>query len=161
MQPLEGDPVGGDHRFAVVVSRFNGEVTERLLEGCLRAFAEAGVPGSRLVVARVPGAFELPVAAARLARSGRFGAVVCLGAVIRGETDHYDHICREAAAGIAAVARDTGVPCVFGVLTADTDEQAEARAGGAHGNRGHDAARTAMEMADLLPRLDGAAGSGP
>lgn len=154
MEIIRGSVVSGERRrFAVVVSRFNSEVTDPLLEGCLASFRERGVGDDRLTVVSVPGAFEIPPVARTLAASGRYAAVVALGAVIRGETDHYEHICRVATAGVAAVTAATGVPCVFGILTTDTEEQALDRCGGAHGHKGRDAAETAMEMADLLPRL--------
>ncbi|MDQ3991800.1 MAG: 6,7-dimethyl-8-ribityllumazine synthase [Actinomycetota bacterium] len=137
--------------FAVVVGRFNEVVTSRLLDGARAAFERHGVDD--VEVAWVPGAFELPLVASRLARSGAFDAVVCLGAVIRGETAHFDLVAGQAAGGIQRVALDTGVPCIFGVVTADTLEQALDRAGGKHGNRGWDAAVSAMEMASLLESL--------
>jgi 6,7-dimethyl-8-ribityllumazine synthase len=155
MQIHEGKPVPGGRRFAVVASRFNDSVTRRLVDGCVETLRGRGVPEEDVVLAWVPGAFEIPLAARRLAATGRYAAVVCLGAVIRGETLHFELVCREAAAGIAAASRDTGVPCVFEVLSTDTEEQALARAGGKEGNRGADAALVALEMADLLPRLDG------
>jgi 6,7-dimethyl-8-ribityllumazine synthase len=140
-------------RFAVVVSRFNEPVTERLLEGALAAFRRHEVADDDLAVARVPGAFEIPMAAERLARSEQFDAVVCLGAVIRGETSHFDYVAGECARGVQDAGRATGVPCIFGVLTTDTLEQALERAGGTHGNKGWDAAVAAMEMAALLESL--------
>jgi 6,7-dimethyl-8-ribityllumazine synthase len=151
----EGRRSGRGRRFAVVASRFNLPVVRRLLNGCLRALREGGVREADLEVAWVPGSFEVPVAARACALSGRFAAVIGLGAVIRGETDHYDHVCREAAAGVAAVSRETGVPCLFGILTTDTVAQAMRRSGSRSGNRGADVARAALEMADLLPRLRG------
>jgi 6,7-dimethyl-8-ribityllumazine synthase len=149
---------GRGRRFAVAVSRFNEPVTSRLLDGAVAAFRGHGVDDQDLEVAWTPGAFELPLAALRLARSGQFDAVVCLGAVIRGETAHFDHVAGQAARGIQDAARETGVPCIFGVLTTDTLEQALDRAGGDHGNKGWDAAMAAMEMAalmDSLPKREG------
>jgi 6,7-dimethyl-8-ribityllumazine synthase len=140
-------------RFAVVVSRFNEPVTSRLLEGALAAFRRHGVADEDVEVARAPGAFEIPLVAQRLARSGRFDAVVCLGAVIRGETPHFEYVAGECARGVQAVGLDTGVPCIFGVLTTDSVEQALERAGGSHGNKGWDASVAAMEMAALLESL--------
>jgi 6,7-dimethyl-8-ribityllumazine synthase len=145
-------------RFAVAVSRFNEPVTSRLLDGALAAFRRHGVAEDDLEVAWTPGAFELPLVALRLARSDQFDAVVCLGAVIRGETPHFEHVAGEAARGIQRVGLDTQVPCIFGVLTTDTLEQALDRAGGEHGNKGWDAAMAAMEMAglmDSLPKREG------
>jgi 6,7-dimethyl-8-ribityllumazine synthase len=156
---LEGQIVPGARRFAVVASRFNDFVTRRLVDGCVGTLLRHGVRDEDLTLAWVPGSFELPLAARRLATSGRYAAVVCLGTVIRGETAHYDLVCREAAAGISAVSRDTGVPCIFGVLTTENLEQALQRAGAKSGNKGADAALAALEMADLLPRLDGGGGT--
>jgi 6,7-dimethyl-8-ribityllumazine synthase len=140
-------------RFAVVVGRFNDVVTSRLLDGALAAFRRHGLGDDDLEVAWTPGAFELPLAAQRLARSGAFDAVVCLGAVVRGETAHFDYVAGEAARGVQQVTLATEVPCIFGVLTTDTMEQALDRAGGKHGNKGWDAAVAAMEMAGLLESL--------
>ena len=140
-------------RFAVVVGRFNQVVTERLLDGALSAFRRHGVADDDLEVVWVPGSFEIPVVARRLARSGEVEAVVCLGAVIRGETAHFDYVAGESARGIQQVALDTGVPCILGVLTTDGLEQALDRAGGKHGNKGWDAAMAAMETASLLDGL--------
>jgi 6,7-dimethyl-8-ribityllumazine synthase len=137
----------------VVVSRFNQPVTSRLLDGALAAFGRGGVDDRDLEVVWAPGAFEIPLVAQRLARSEQFDAVVCLGAVIRGETAHFDYVAGECTRGVQEVALETGVPCLFGVLTTDTLEQALDRAGGAHGNKGWDAAMAAMEMAGLLESL--------
>ena len=145
---------GGDRRFAIVVARFNEFITERLLAGALQAFRDHGVPEDAVDVARVPGSFELPLVAQKLAESRQYGAVVCLGAVIRGETAHFEHVAGQAAAGIAAAARETGVPVLFGVLTTDTTEQAVERAGVKGGNKGYDVARDAIEMASLMDQLD-------
>jgi 6,7-dimethyl-8-ribityllumazine synthase len=149
----------GDHsppagRFALVVSRFNTLVTEALLAGCRDALARHGVPDDRVDVAWVPGALEIPLVARRLAGSGRYAAVVCLGCVIRGETAHFEYVASQAAAGIMQVALSTGVPVTFGVLTTDTVEQALNRAGLKGGNKGADAALAAIELVNLLPRLD-------
>jgi 6,7-dimethyl-8-ribityllumazine synthase len=140
-------------RFAVAVSRFNDLVTSRLLEGALLAFRQHGVAEDDLEVAWTPGAFELPLIAQRLATSRQFDAVLCLGAVIRGETAHFDYVAGECARGVQQVTLETGVPCIFGVLTTDTLEQALDRAGGKHGNKGWEAAIAAMEMAGLLDSL--------
>jgi 6,7-dimethyl-8-ribityllumazine synthase len=144
-----------DARVALVCAKFNGGITERLLEGALAGFEASGVKAATLTVAWVPGAFELPLAALRLAASGTFDAVVALGAVIRGETAHFDFVAGECASGLQRAALDTGVPVVFGVLTTDTVEQAMARCGEGESNKGYEAAVTALEMADLLGRLPG------
>jgi 6,7-dimethyl-8-ribityllumazine synthase len=136
-------------RFAIVVSRFNEAITERLLSGAVNALEARGLD-SELEVWRVPGAWEIPLAAAALARGGSFDAIICLGAVIRGDTPHFDYVAGECARGLQNVQIQTGVPMVFGVLTTDNVEQAEERAGGRHGNKGADAALTAIEMARLL-----------
>ncbi|MBI4212770.1 MAG: 6,7-dimethyl-8-ribityllumazine synthase [Chloroflexi bacterium] len=128
-------------------------VTEPLLEGALQAFREQGLPESAVDVAWVPGSFELPLVARRLAASGGYHGVVCLGAVIEGDTTHFEHVSREAASGIAAAAQETGVPIMFGVLTTHTLEQAMERAGGKRGNEGHKAALGVLEMASLLDGL--------
>jgi len=140
-------------RFAVAVSRFNGVVTSELLDGALAAFRRHGIADDDVAVAWTPGAFELPLATKRMAESGGFDAVVCLGAVIRGETAHFDYVAGECARGIQEAALETGVPCIFGVLTTDTLEQALDRAGGEHGNKGWEAATAAIEMAGLLDEL--------
>jgi 6,7-dimethyl-8-ribityllumazine synthase len=142
-------------RVALLCAKFNGGITERLLEGALAGFEASGVKAATLTVAWVPGAFELPLAAMRLAASGTFEAVVALGAVIRGETAHFDFVAGQCASGLQRAALDTGVPVVFGVLTTDTVEQAMARCGEGEGNKGYEAAVTALEMADLLGRLPG------
>jgi 6,7-dimethyl-8-ribityllumazine synthase len=138
--------------FAACVGRFYEELAERLVEGARRVFDEAGVT---VEVHEVPGAFELPLAAKYCAESGRYAGVACLGAVIRGETDHYDYVCAESARGIARVALDTGVPCSFGVLTVDSMQQALARAGGGRRHQGEDAARAVLRMARLRRELQG------
>jgi 6,7-dimethyl-8-ribityllumazine synthase len=136
--------------YAACVGRFYEELAERLVEGARRVFVEAG---ATLEVHDVPGAFELPLAAHYCADTGRYDGVACLGAVIRGETDHYDFVCSETASGIARVALDTGVPCAFGVLTVDTMEQALARSGGGKRHQGEDAARAVLRMAALRREL--------
>lgn len=137
--------------YAIVVARFYEELAERLVKGARAAFAEAGHPS--VPVFEVPGAFELPLAASHLARSGQIAGVACLGAVIRGETGHYDFVCAETASGIQRVALDTGVPCAFGVLTCDTMEQALARAGGDKRDQGRHAAEAVIWMASLCPDI--------
>jgi 6,7-dimethyl-8-ribityllumazine synthase len=153
---FEGNLSGQGLSLAIVVSRFNRLVTERLLAGAQDALARHGVDQEKVDVAWVPGSLELPLVARRLAGRGRYDAIVCLGAVIRGETPHFDYVASQAAAGISRVALDTGVPVVFGVITANTLEQALDRAGGKAGNKGYDAVVTAIEMANLLEEIEGA-----
>ena len=153
MTVWRGEPAGHGRRIAIVVARFHGAVTSRLLSGALDGLRAGGVDVDDVDVAWVPGAFEIPVVAKRLATTGRYDALICLGAVVRGETAHFELVAGEAARGVAVVARETGVPAIFEVLATETLEQAEARAGGAHGNKGWDAAHAALEMADLLDRL--------
>lgn len=153
MRTHQGTMEARGRRFATAVSRFNDLVTSRLLEGALLAFRQHGVAEDDLEVAWTPGAFELPLIAQRLATSRQFDAVLCLGAVIRGETAHFDYVAGECARGVQQVTLETGVPCIFGVLTTDTLEQALDRAGGKHGNKGWEAAIAAMEMAGLLDSL--------
>lgn len=152
---LSGRPDAPDARVAVAVSRFNVDVTTKLLDGALETFRGHGVDGEQLTVVWVPGAFELPLVAQRCASSGAFDAVVCLGAVIRGETPHFDYVAGQAAAGCTRAALDTGIPVVFGVLTTDDAAQARDRVGGGEGHKGEEAALTALEMVDLLRRLPG------
>lgn len=140
-------------RFAVVVSRFNHLVSVRLLEGCVAELSRRGAASEDVHVAWVPGAYELPLAARALATSGRYDAIVTLGVVVRGGTPHFEFVCRGVCDGVQAAMRDTGVPVAFGVLTTDDIEQALDRAGGAHGNKGVEAALAAIEMARLLARL--------
>jgi 6,7-dimethyl-8-ribityllumazine synthase len=136
-------------RLAIVVSRFNDFVTNRLLAGALDALERLGAEEKNVVVYRVPGSFELPLMAKRLAASGRWDAIICLGTIIRGETPHFEYVAAEAAKGIATAAMETGVPIVFGVITAETLEQAIDRAGAKSGNKGFEAALTAVELANL------------
>jgi 6,7-dimethyl-8-ribityllumazine synthase len=138
-------------RFAIAISRFYDDLAERLLAGARAAFADAGA--LEVEVFEVPGAFELPLAASYAARSGRFAGVACLGAVIRGETDHYDFVCAEAARGVMRVQLDTGVPCAFGVLTCETMKQALARSGGDKRDQGRHAAEAVLRMAALRSEL--------
>ena len=140
-------------RIALVVARFNEVITQRLLEGAQETLLSHGVRADDVTLARVPGSFELPLVAKGLAGSGQFHAVVCLGAVIRGETPHFDYIARQAASGIARASLDTGVPVIFGVLTTDDMEQAINRAGGKRGNKGSEAALSAIEMANLMRQV--------
>lgn len=143
-------------RFGIVAARFNHELVERLLCGAIDAFARHGVDRSRLDVVRVPGAFELPLAALALGRREQVAAVVALGCVIRGGTPHFEYVCAESARGVGAAALALGKPVLFGVLTTDDRAQAEARAGGAHGNKGEEAALAALEMVSVLRALDAA-----
>jgi 6,7-dimethyl-8-ribityllumazine synthase len=148
-----GEPVGEGRRVAVVVARFHEQVTAKLLEGALAGLRSHGVADEAVDVAWVPGAFEIALVAKRMASTGAYDAVICLGAVVRGETAHFDLIAAEAARGAAEVGRETGVPVIFEVLATETLAQAEARAGGANGNRGWDAAEAALEIVDVLHRL--------
>ncbi len=150
---FEGTLVGSGLRFGIVVSRFNEFITQRLLEGALDGLRRHGVEDEAVDVAWVPGSFEIPLVARRLAQSGQYDAVICLGAVIRGATAHFDYVAGGAANGIASVALETGVPVIFGVITTDTIEQAIERAGTKAGNKGYDAALSAIEMANLMRTL--------
>lgn len=150
---LEGNLLAGDIRVAIVVSRFNELVTERLLEGAIGAFRRHGLAEDRVTVVRVPGSFEIPLAAKRLADSRQFAAVVCLGAVIQGETMHHEYINHPMAAAIMQTSLDSGVPVAFGVLTCHSMEQALDRAGGKAGNKGVEASLAAIEMVNLLARM--------
>jgi 6,7-dimethyl-8-ribityllumazine synthase len=160
MTTYEGRLRGEGMRVAVAASRFNELVTDRLVAGARDGLLRHGVDDGSLTLVWAPGAFELPLVARRLAESGEYDAVVCVGAVIRGATDHYEHVAGQCAAGLGRVALDTGVPVVFGVLTTDTTEAALERAGGKLGNKGFEAAVTAIEMADLLRQLPKAGGPG-
>lgn len=150
---ITGDLSAKGLKFAIIVSRFNSMVTDQLLSGCLDCLTRHGASEDNLTTVRVPGGFEIPVAAARVARSGKHDAVITLGCVMRGETPHNEHIARETTRGIAQVALETGVPVAFGLLTPDTLEQAIERAGTKMGNKGWDAAMSAIEMANLFKRL--------
>ncbi len=160
MTTYEGRLRGEGMRVAVAASRFNELVTDRLVAGARDGLLRHGVDDASLTLVWAPGAFELPLVARRLAESGEYDAVVCVGAVIRGATDHYEHVASQCAAGLGRVALDTGVPVVFGVLTTDTTEAALERAGGKLGNKGFEAAVTAIEMADLLRQLPKGGGPG-
>jgi len=151
---LEGGLNAANLRIALVASRFNEAVVERLVAGAVDALAAQGADLQSLELVRVPGAFDLPLVVRRIALSQRFDAIVALGAVIRGDTPHFDYVAGECAAGLARIASETGVPVAFGVLTTDTEEQALDRAGGAEGNRGADAARAAVELANLMRTLE-------
>ena len=149
----QGSLDGAALRIAVVTARFNDFITDRLQAGALDCLKRHGVAEDAVDTVAVPGAFELPLAALTLAETGRYHAVICLGAVIRGDTTHYDYVCNEAAKGIAAAGIKTGIPVIFGVVTTENTEQAISRAGGKSGNKGWDAAMTALEMANLLPHI--------
>jgi len=150
---IQGNGRGEGRRIAVVVSKFNDFVTDRLQSGALAALEAGGVASADVTLVRVPGAFEIPLAAQHAAESGRFDAVVCLGCVIRGETPHFDYIATAVSQGLAFAATATGVPVAFGVLTTNSAEEALARAGDGAGNKGHEAAVAALEMADVIAQL--------
>ena len=141
-------------KFALVVSRFNDFITEKLLSGALDALIRSGAADKDLEVVKVPGSFEIPLVAKKMAKSNRFDAVICLGAVIRGSTTHYDYVCAEVSKGVAAVAMESEIPVIFGVVTTETIEQAIERAGTKAGNKGWDAAIAAVEMANLFELID-------
>lgn len=150
----EGKLIAKDLKFGIVASRFNELITSKLLEGAMDALVRHGGDDANISIAWVPGAFEIPVAAQKMARSGKYDAVICLGAVIRGSTPHFDYIASEVAKGIAQVGMMTGVPTIFGVITTDNIEQAIERAGTKAGNKGFAAAESAIEMANLLRSMD-------
>ena len=152
-QTYRGNLTAGDTSFAIVVARFNESITTRLLHGAVETLRAHGVADERISVAWTPGAFEIPTVAARLAGCGKYAAVICLGAVIRGETSHDQHINRAVSVSLTEIGRTTGVPALFGVLTCDTVEQAIHRAGGNVGNKGADCALAALEIANLLHTL--------
>lgn len=156
MSEFSGTPAGEHRRFAVVASRFNQVIVEKLVDGALDALVRHGVAADDVDVVWVPGAWELPIVARRLLSSERYDALVAVGAVIRGDTPHFDYVAGEASRGLATASVDFETPIGFGLLTCDNDEQARERAGGAHGNKGWDAALAALEMADLFGRLDAA-----
>ncbi len=150
---IEGNLSAKGLRFALLVSRFNDFISDRLLEGALDTLLRSGAADSDIEVVKVPGSFEMPVAAKALAEGGRYDAVVCLGCIIRGNTPHFEYVASEAAKGIAKVSLDAGLPVSFGVITADSIEQAIERAGTKSGNKGRDAALSAIEMANLLKSI--------
>ena len=151
----EGDFSSPAGRFVLIAARFNGFVVEQLAAGATDALHRHGVPDDRIDTVRVPGSYEIPLIAQKLGQSGKYAAVVCLGCVIRGDTDHYDHVAGAATSGIAQAALASGVPVIFGVLTCDTLEQAIHRAGAKAGNKGFEAAVCAIEMVNLLKKLPG------
>lgn len=154
MPEFRGSPAGAGRRFAVVASRFNESITRRLVDGALDALVRHGTSIDDVDLFWVPGAWELPMATRRLLGADRYDAIVAIGAVVRGDTPHFDIVAGESARGLAHVAAEFDIPVTLGLLTCDTMAQAEARAGGEHGNKGWDAALAALEMADLLGRLD-------
>ena len=156
MAEFSGTPTGEHRRFAVVASRFNHQIVEKLVDGALDALVRHGAAVDDVDVVWVPGAWELPLAARKLLATDRYAAIVAVGAVIRGDTPHFDFVAGEASRGLATASVDFDIPIGFGLLTCDNDAQAEARAGGTHGNKGWDAALAALEMADLFNRLDAA-----
>lgn len=154
IRKLEGDLVARDLRFAIVAARFNDFVVDRLVDGAVDALVRHGASEKNIELIRVPGAFDMPLAVRKAAQSRRYDAIVALGAVIKGATAHFDYVAGECSSGLARAALDSGVPVGFGVLTTDTLEQAIDRAGAKAGNKGADAALAALEMANLLKRLD-------
>ena len=159
MRTFEGDLLGRGWRFAIVIARFNETIGRRLLDGALDGLRRHGVADEAIAVAWVPGAFEIPLVARRLAATGEYDAVICLGAVIRGATPHFDYVAGNVAAGVAAAGRETGMPVIFGVLTTDTIEQAVERSGTKAGNNGFGAAVAAIEMANVLAMIAADAGA--
>lgn len=153
MKTIEGDLNAQGLRFGIVVSRFNDFITSRLLDGALDALYRHGAQEDAIELVRVPGSFEIPLASKKLAQKGSFDAIICLGAVIRGATPHFDYVAAEVSKGIASASLDTGVPISFGVITSDTIEQAVERAGSKAGNKGWDAAMTAIEMAQVIKKI--------
>ncbi len=150
---IEGNMIAKGKKFSIVASRFNDFITKELIAGCMDTLLRHGVEDKDLTIAWVPGAFEIPLAASRLANAKSCDAVICLGTVIRGATPHFDYIASEVSKGIAKVSQEAGIPVIFGVITADTIEQAVERAGTKDGNKGRDAALSAIEMANLLEKL--------
>lgn len=153
MKVLEGELQAKGLKFAIVVSRFNNFITSKLLDGAKDALLRHGAKEEDIDIARVPGSFEIPLIARKLASKGTYNAVICLGTVIRGATPHFEYVAAEVSKGVAAASMETGVPIAFGVITSDTIEQAVERAGTKSGNKGWDAAMTAIEMAQLLKKL--------
>ena len=150
---LHGQLAAGDASFAIVVSRFNDLITKRLLEGAIETIVRHGGSADRITIAWVPGSFEIPLAASKLAKSGKYAAVICLGAVIQGSTTHHEYINSQVASGIMSLTRETGIPVTFGVITCESMDQALDRAGGKVGNKGQDATLAAIEMLNLLKQM--------
>lgn len=153
IKTIEGTGSVNDARIAIVASRYNNYIVERLLNGCFDTLRKAGISNEQITLVRVPGAFEIPIAAGKLADSKNYDAVIALGAVIRGETPHFEYICNECANGLATIALQVDIPVIFGVLTVDSIEQAEDRSGDAESNKGCEAAGTAIEMIDVLRKI--------
>ena len=153
LRVIEGDLEARDLRFTIVATRFNDLIVERLIDGAVQALKNRGATLAQLELVRVPGAFDLPVVVRKVAAAGRADAIIALGAVIRGETAHFDYVAGECASGLSRIADETGVPVAFGVLTTESEEQAADRAGGKEGNRGADAAEAAIRLATLLRKL--------
>jgi 6,7-dimethyl-8-ribityllumazine synthase len=152
---IHGQLTAAETSFAIVVSRFNDLITKRLLEGSIDTVVRHGGNADRITVVWVPGSFEIPLAAAALAKSGKFAAVICLGAVIQGNTSHHEYINSQVAAGIMSITRETGIPVTFGVITCESMDQALDRAGGKVGNKGHEATLAAIEMVSVLKKIRG------
>lgn len=153
VKTIEGNLIAKGKKFGIIASRFNDFITKELVSGCLDTLTRHGANNEDLSITWVPGAFEVPLLAQRLARAKSFDALICLGTIIRGSTPHFEYIAQEVAKGIAKVSLDTGLPVIFGIITADTIEQAVERAGTKEGNKGRDAALSAIEMANLLAQL--------
>ena len=150
MKTYEGQLVADNEKFCIILSRFNDFIGSKLLSGAIDELIRHGVSDENIDVVKVPGAFEIPIAAQKFAKSGRYNAIITLGAVIKGSTSHYDYVCAEVSKGVAQVSLQTGIPVIFGVLTTDNIEQAIERAGTKAGNKGSDAAKAAIEMANLM-----------
>ena len=150
MKTFEGQLVAGNEKFCIILSRFNDFIGSKLLSGAIDELIRHGVSDENIDVVKVPGAFEIPLAAQKFAKSGRYNAIITLGAVIKGSTSHFDYVCAEVSKGVAQVSLQTGIPVIFGVLTTDNIEQAIERAGTKAGNKGSDAAKAAIEMANLM-----------
>lgn len=154
MNIIEGMLTGKDRKFAIVVSRFNDFITSKLVDGALDCLLRHEVKDDDITLVKVPGAFEIPLAAQKLAESGKYDGVICLGAVIRGATTHYDYVCNEVSKGIAKITLDTGLPVGFGIVTTENIEQAIERAGTKSGNKGYDTAMSVLEMVDLFGTME-------
>lgn len=154
IKTIEGTGSVTDARIAIVASRYNDYIVERLLKGCIDTLRKAGVTDDHILIVRVPGAFEIPIAAGRLADQDEYDAIIALGAVIRGETPHFEYICNECAHGLGVIALQVDIPVIFGVLTVDSIGQAEDRSGDEESNKGCEAAGTALEMIDVLRKID-------
>ena len=154
MKTYEGKIVAGEIKVGIIAARFNAFITSKLLEGAVDGLLRHNVSEEDIHVAWVPGAFEIPLIASKMAKTGKYDAIICLGAVIRGSTSHYDYVCNEVSKGIAAVSLENGIPVMFGVLTTENIEQAIERAGTKAGNKGYDAACTAIEMVNLMQTME-------